>query len=86
MQSTFIILDDLVDGAAERWGEPCWHTLPGVGIHASCDALLVEAAMYQMLRRHFRDHPSYRALLELFSGVNSILDPTHQPTHVSAQA
>eukprot|EP00957_Ditylum_brightwellii_P198016 15086850-Ditylum_brightwellii.AAC.1 len=67
LQAFFLVADDIMDSSITRRGEPCWYKRPNVtqdnGIN---DALLLENLIYKSLRRHFKKHPSYVHLLELF--------------------
>jgi farnesyl diphosphate synthase len=73
LQAFFLVADDIMDGSITRRGSPCWYKHPHVtqdnGIN---DALFLENLVYKTLRRHFKKHPSYVHLLELF------LDTTFQ--------
>lgn len=46
-------------------GKLSWHRVDGVGTTAFNDALLLEGAVYQLAREHFRQEPYYVDLLEL---------------------
>ena len=67
LQAFFLVADDIMDGSITRRGMPCWYKHPHVtqdnGIN---DALVLENLIYKTLRRHFKKHPSYVELLELF--------------------
>eukprot|EP00525_Craspedostauros_australis_P013209 CAMPEP_0198109904 /NCGR_PEP_ID=MMETSP1442-20131203/1941_1 /TAXON_ID= /ORGANISM="Craspedostauros australis, Strain CCMP3328" /LENGTH=353 /DNA_ID=CAMNT_0043765745 /DNA_START=72 /DNA_END=1133 /DNA_ORIENTATION=- len=73
LQAFFLVADDIMDGSITRRGSPCWykhaHVTQDNGIN---DALFLENLIYKSLRRHFKKHPSYVQLLELF------IDTTHQ--------
>ena len=70
MQAFFLVSDDLMDSSVTRRGQPCWYRQPDVGTIAVNDALLLEGAMYQMLRKHFRGQPYYTDLMDLFHEVS----------------
>lgn len=55
-----------MDSSITRRGSPCWYRQPGVGLIAINDAFLLESSIYALLKRHFRSHPAYVDLLELF--------------------
>lgn len=59
-----------MDDSIIRRGQPCWYRLDGVGTIAVNDALLLEGAIYQMLRMHFKGEPYYTDLLEMFHDVS----------------
>jgi len=67
LQAFFLVADDIMDASITRRGNPCWYKVPNVTQdNAINDALILENMIYQTLRRHFRNHPSYIQLLELF--------------------
>ncbi len=66
LQAFFLVADDMMDESITRRGQPCWYKLPKVGTVACNDSILLEAAIYRILRRHFGDHPQYVRLLDLF--------------------
>ena len=55
-----------MDGSITRRGQPCWYRVPSVGMIAINDSFMLEAAIYHLLKLHFREHESYVYLLELF--------------------
>ncbi|ROT39227.1 farnesyl pyrophosphate synthetase [Sodiomyces alkalinus F11] len=69
LQAFFLVSDDIMDGSITRRGKPCWYRQEGVGMIAINDAFMLEAAIYNLLRRYFRDHPRYVDLIELFHEV-----------------
>lgn len=67
LQAFFLVADDIMDASITRRGSPCWYKVPNVTQdNAINDALILENMIYQTLRRHFKSHPSYVQLLELF--------------------
>jgi len=62
----FLVSDDIMDSSITRRSQPCWYRLPSVGMIAINDAFLLEAAIYFLVRKHFRQHPAYVDLLEIF--------------------
>eukprot|EP00842_Homolaphlyctis_polyrhiza_P002552 jgi/Hompol1/3298/HPOL_006472-RA len=69
LQAFFLISDDIMDGSLTRRGLPCWYKTEGVGMIAINDSFIVEAAIYQILKKHFKSHPAYADFLELFHEV-----------------
>ena len=55
-----------MDGSVTRRGQACWYRHPGVGLIAINDAFMLETSIYNTLKKHFRSHPAYVDLLELF--------------------
>ena len=70
LQAFFLVSDDIMDSSITRRGKPCWYRQEGVGMVAINDAFLLESAIYQLLRKHFKKHPDYVEMLELFHEVS----------------
>ena len=66
LQAFFLVSDDMMDGSITRRGQPCWYRQEGVGLIAINDAFMLESGIYVILKKHFRSHPAYVDLLELF--------------------
>jgi farnesyl diphosphate synthase len=66
LQAFFLVSDDIMDTSITRRGQPCWYRQEGVGMIAINDAFMLEAAIYTLLKKYFRDHPAYVDLIELF--------------------
>ncbi|KAH8805900.1 farnesyl diphosphate synthase [Xylogone sp. PMI_703] len=66
LQAFFLVSDDIMDSSITRRGAPCWYRQPGVGMIAINDGFLLESAIYILLKKYFRSHPSYVDLMELF--------------------
>ncbi|RYP12663.1 hypothetical protein DL767_011198 [Monosporascus sp. MG133] len=69
LQAFFLVSDDMMDSSITRRGKPCWYRQEGVGMIAINDAILLESAIYQLLKKHFRSHPRYVDMMELFHEV-----------------
>ncbi|KAL4738128.1 isoprenoid synthase domain-containing protein [Aspergillus similis] len=70
LQAMMLVLDDIMDASSTRRGRPCWYLVPDVGMIAVNDAPMLESAIYLLLKKHFRDHPAYVDMLELFHEVS----------------
>lgn len=70
LQAFFLVSDDIMDSSITRRGKPCWYRQEGVGMIAINDAFLLETAIYTLLKKHFRSHPAYVDLLELFLEIS----------------
>lgn len=70
LQAFFLVSDDIMDGSITRRGKPCWYRQEGVGMVAINDAFLLESAIYTLLKKHFRSHPAYIDLMELFHEIS----------------
>ncbi|PGH07055.1 hypothetical protein AJ80_08068 [Polytolypa hystricis UAMH7299] len=70
LQAFFLVADDMMDSSITRRGEPCWYRRPGVGMIAINDSFLLEASIYTLLKKHFRSHPAYVDMIELFHEVS----------------
>ncbi|KAK8750446.1 hypothetical protein OTU49_014834, partial [Cherax quadricarinatus] len=66
LQSFFLVADDIIDGSKMRRGKPAWYLNDNLGLGAFNDAILLEAGVYKLLQKHFRDAPYYMDMLELF--------------------
>ncbi|KAH6611238.1 hypothetical protein Trco_001258 [Trichoderma cornu-damae] len=66
LQAFFLVSDDIMDSSITRRGQPCWYRQEGVGMIAINDAFLLEASIYTILKKFFRDHPRYIDIVELF--------------------
>ncbi|BCR89811.1 bifunctional (2E,6E)-farnesyl diphosphate synthase/dimethylallyltranstransferase [Aspergillus chevalieri] len=69
LQAFFLVSDDMMDGSITRRGQPCWYRHDGVGMIAINDAFMLESGIYVILKKHFRSHPAYVDLLELFHEI-----------------
>ncbi|KAI0011111.1 terpenoid synthase [Xylariaceae sp. FL0662B] len=69
LQAFFLVADDIMDGGSIRRGKPCWYRQEGVGMIAINDSFMLESAIYTLLKKHFRTHPSYVEMIELFHEV-----------------
>lgn len=69
LQAYFLVADDIMDQSITRRGQPCWYKVPGVGDIAINDAFMLEAAIYSLLKSHFRQDSYYVDLIELFHEV-----------------
>lgn len=70
LQAFFLVSDDIMDSSITRRGQPCWYRQDGVGMIAINDAFLLESAIYHILKKHFRSHPAYIDLVELFHEIS----------------
>ncbi|BGP42592.1 Farnesyl pyrophosphate synthetase [Rhodotorula kratochvilovae] len=69
LQAYFLVADDMMDQSITRRGQPCWYRVEGVSNIAINDAFMLEAAIYYLLKKHFRQEKYYVDLLELFHEV-----------------
>jgi len=70
LQAYFLVSDDIMDASITRRGQPCWYRVEGVGLMAVNDALILEGAIFQMIRKHFRKEPFYVDLIDLLHEVS----------------
>lgn len=66
LQAFFLVADDIMDSSVTRRGQACWYRVEKVGTIAINDSFMLEAAIYHLLKVHFRNEPCYVYLLELF--------------------
>lgn len=84
LQAFFLVADDIMDGSVTRRGQPCFYRLPGIGLRAINDSLLLELMVYRLLRLYFRSSSIYMDLVELFqeltyaTELGQLLDLTSQ--------
>lgn len=69
LQAYFLVADDMMDQSKTRRGQPCWYLKENVGNIAINDSFMLEAAIYVLLKRYFRQDPYYVDLLDLFHEV-----------------
>ncbi|KAH9059401.1 isoprenoid synthase domain-containing protein [Lactarius deliciosus] len=75
MQAYILVMDDIMDSSITRRGQPCWYRLEGVGSMAINDALVMEGAIFQMIRKHFRTEPFYVDMLDLLQEGCHVIPP-----------
>ncbi|SCW03167.1 LAFE_0G04434g1_1 [Lachancea fermentati] len=69
LQAYFLVADDMMDKSITRRGQPCWYRIENVGEIAINDAFMLEAAIYCLLKNHFKKESYYVDLIELFHDV-----------------
>jgi len=93
LQAFFLVADDIMDQSITRRGVPCWYRQPNpvnarngvVGLVAINDSFLLEAMIYRILSKYFRDTPYYADLIDLFhdtsyqTELGQLLDLTQPP-------
>ena len=73
LQAFFLVADDIMDGSETRRGQPCWYKREDIGMAAFNDSILLETAVYSVLREHFGQQPGYLQLLELLLHSTKVL-------------
>lgn len=66
LQAFFLVSDDIMDSSKTRRGNPCWYLAPNVGMIAINDSFMLDASIYVLLKKHFRQHNNYIDMVELF--------------------
>ena len=69
LQAFFLVADDIMDDSTTRRGRPCWFRKANVQMIAINDAFLLEAFVFQILKKHFRSEPFYLNLVDTFHDV-----------------
>lgn len=72
LQAFFLVSDDLMDSSVTRRGQPCWYRVEKphrVGTIAVNDSFMLEAAIYYLLKKHFKKESYYVDLFELFQEI-----------------
>ncbi|XP_017477279.1 PREDICTED: farnesyl pyrophosphate synthase-like [Rhagoletis zephyria] len=68
--SALYITDDVVDQSTTRRGQLCWYKLDGPNYTVTNDILMMENAIYKLLRKHFSHMDFYLPILELFHDLS----------------
>ncbi len=61
-----------MDGSTTRRGQPCWHVKEDIGVAAFNDSILLEAAIYSILEKHFKGKDYYHQIIEEFHTVGNL--------------
>ncbi|KAH8978413.1 farnesyl diphosphate synthase [Lactarius hatsudake] len=69
MQAYFLVADDIMDSSITRRGQPCWYRLEGVGSRVINEVLIMEGAIFQLIRKHFRTEPFFVDIIDLLHEV-----------------
>ncbi|KAI9439016.1 farnesyl diphosphate synthase [Lactarius indigo] len=69
MQAYFLVVDDIMDSSITRRGQPCWYRLEGVGSRVIKDVLVMEGAIFQVIRKYFRTESFYVDIIDLLHEV-----------------
>ncbi|KAL7080579.1 hypothetical protein ACQ4LE_000432 [Meloidogyne hapla] len=63
LQTFYLIEDDIMDKSILRRGRPSWHTLPGNGLAAINDGLLLDCGINRIIQQEIPSHPRKNAIL-----------------------
>ncbi|KAG5311895.1 FPPS synthase, partial [Pseudoatta argentina] len=66
MQAFFLVIDDVQDRSLLRRGQPCWYRCNDLGLAAINDGLLLESAIFYLIKKYFKEKDCYVNLLETF--------------------
>ncbi|KAI7870596.1 farnesyl pyrophosphate synthase [Spinellus fusiger] len=69
LQAVFLVIDDITDNSITRRGQPCWYRVEDVGLIAANDALIIQSAIYIILKKYFKKTDYYIDVVELFHEV-----------------
>ncbi|XKL64257.1 hypothetical protein PGB90_004343 [Kerria lacca] len=69
LQAFYLVHDDIIDGSKTRRGRSSWYRFENNGLNAINDGVLLEAGIYFLLRKYFRNKPYYVDITELFHDV-----------------
>jgi farnesyl diphosphate synthase len=64
------VADDIMDDSETRRGRLCWYKVENLGPNAFNDALMLESAIYILLKKYFRNKEYYADLLDIMHEVN----------------
>ena len=59
----------MMDQSMTRRDQPSWYRVEGVNYIAINDSFMLEAAIYWLIKKHFRSEPYYIDIVELFHEV-----------------
>lgn len=65
-----LLVDDIQDRSTTRRNQPCWYIQNNIGLAAINDGFIIEQALYQLLRIHFKNQHCYLELTEVFQDVS----------------
>lgn len=83
LQSSYVFLcDDIIDGSLLRRGQPTWWSRPEIGKTAVNDAFLINFCIYFLLKKHFKHHPAYTSLFELFQNSSFLTEAGQAGDHL----
>ncbi|KAG5305537.1 FPPS synthase, partial [Acromyrmex insinuator] len=66
MQAFLLVIDDIQDRSLIRRGQPCWYRYNDLGLAAVNDSLLLENAIFYLIKKYFKGKDCYVNLLETF--------------------
>ncbi|KAL6262270.1 hypothetical protein P5V15_007365 [Pogonomyrmex californicus] len=69
LQTYLLILDDIEDRSLFRRGQPCWYRHNDVGLIAINDGIILQQAMFYIIRKHFNTKECYINIVETFHDV-----------------
>ncbi|XP_018301935.1 farnesyl pyrophosphate synthase-like [Mycetomoellerius zeteki] len=69
LQAFFLVIDDIQDQSLLRRGKLCWYRHNDIGLAAINDGLLLECAMFYLIKKHFKGKDYYIDLLETFYDI-----------------
>ncbi|CAO1301806.1 unnamed protein product [Diamesa hyperborea] len=72
IQSTFLIVDDIMDNSKTRRGHQCWYRREEVGLSSINDSMMIESGIYYLLKKYFSTKAYYVNILELFHEITFI--------------
>ncbi|XP_011705134.1 PREDICTED: farnesyl pyrophosphate synthase-like, partial [Wasmannia auropunctata] len=63
------MIDDILDQSSLRRGQPCWYRCNDLGLAAVNDSLILQCAMFYLIRKYFKGKECYVNLLETFHDI-----------------
>ncbi|CAG8012954.1 unnamed protein product [Penicillium salamii] len=66
LNAGYLIWDDIMDGSLTRRGKPCWYRREEIGLMSINDACLLTSSVFVVLKTHFKTHPAYHDLVDMF--------------------
>ncbi|XP_054165634.1 uncharacterized protein LOC128963167 [Oppia nitens] len=56
---SLFLLDDIMDKSTQKFGKPCWYTLPSVGMSAINDSTIMLAIVDKIVEIYYKNHCNY---------------------------
>ncbi|KYM94885.1 Farnesyl pyrophosphate synthase [Cyphomyrmex costatus] len=69
LQAYFLVIDDILDRSLLRRGKQCWYRYNDIGPAAINDGVLLQTAVYYLIKKYFKEKDYYVNLLDMFYDI-----------------